>query len=92
MDIAENHRSTDFSYDTRGQSAGHDHHCIEHIEHLQHAGIHLPRVLARFLSFCLSHTHLNSELMKNVVASIVKDKTVDTFPCYYYYQCAGQFA
>lgn len=59
----------------RGKSPGHDYLSIEH---LQHAGVHLPRVLAMFFSLCLSHAHLPSDLMKTVVVPVVKNKTGDT--------------
>ena len=60
---------------TRGKSPGYDYLSIEH---LQHAGVHLPRVLAMFYSLCLSHSHLPTELMKTIVVPIVKDRTGDT--------------
>lgn len=59
---------------SRGKSPGHD---SLSIEHLQHAGFHLPRVLAMFYTFCLGHSYLPAEMMKTVVVPIVKSKTGD---------------
>ncbi|KAG7306355.1 hypothetical protein JYU34_008979 [Plutella xylostella] len=58
----------------RGKSPGHDHLSIEH---LQCAGVHLPRVLAMFYNLCLSHSYLPSEMMKTIVVPILKNKTGD---------------
>ncbi|PZC81706.1 hypothetical protein B5X24_HaOG212150 [Helicoverpa armigera] len=59
---------------TRGKSPGHDHLSIEH---LKHAGVHLPRVLAMFYSLCLGHSYLPPAMMQTVVVPIVKSKTGD---------------
>jgi endonuclease/exonuclease/phosphatase family metal-dependent hydrolase len=59
---------------SRGKSPGHDGLSIEH---LQHAGSHLARVLAMFFSLCVSHSYLPDELMKTLVVPIVKNKTGD---------------
>nr|XP_053623977.1 uncharacterized protein LOC128682936 [Plodia interpunctella] len=59
----------------RGKSPGHDGLSIEH---LQHAGLHLPRVLNMLFSLCMSHSYLPSEMMKTVVVPIVKNRTGDT--------------
>lgn len=58
----------------RGKSPGHD---SLSIEHLQHAGVHLPRVLAMILNFCVGHTYLPENLMKTVVVPIVKNRAGD---------------
>jgi exonuclease III len=58
----------------RGKSPGHDGLSIEH---LKHAGKHLPRVLAMLYTLCLSHTHLPRQLTRTVVVPIVKNKTGD---------------
>ncbi|XP_045506381.1 uncharacterized protein LOC123702662 [Colias croceus] len=59
----------------RGKSPGHD---SLSIEHLQHAGVHLPRVLAMFFTMCLGHSHLPDNLMRTIVVPIIKNKTGDT--------------
>ncbi|XP_073948222.1 uncharacterized protein [Choristoneura fumiferana] len=59
---------------SKGKSPGHDGLSIEH---LRHAGPHLPRVLAMFYSLCLRHSYLPVELMKTVVVPIVKSKVGD---------------
>ncbi|CAG9129742.1 unnamed protein product [Plutella xylostella] len=56
----------------RGKSPGHDGLSIEH---LQHAGPHISRVLAMFYSLCVSHSYLPSNFMKTVVVPVVKNKT-----------------
>ncbi|CAH2106699.1 unnamed protein product [Euphydryas editha] len=58
----------------RGKSPGHDGLSIEH---LQHAGVHLPRILAMFFNLCISHCYLPEDLMYTVVVPIVKNKTGD---------------
>ncbi|XP_063389871.1 uncharacterized protein LOC134675536 [Cydia fagiglandana] len=58
----------------RGKSPGHDGLSIEH---LQHAGPHLPRVLAMFFSLCISHAYLPPDMIRTVVVPIVKNKTGD---------------
>lgn len=58
----------------RGKSPGHDHLSVEH---LRHAGTHLPRVLAMFFNLCISHSYLPSPLMRTIVVPIVKNKTGD---------------
>lgn len=58
----------------RGKSLGHD---SLSIEHLLHAGKHLPRVLAIIFSLCLSHSYLPADLLKTIVVPIVKNKTGD---------------
>ncbi|CAK1597452.1 unnamed protein product [Parnassius mnemosyne] len=60
---------------TRGKSPGHDGLSIEH---LVHAGAHLPRVLAMFLSLCIAHQYLPTDLMKTIVVPILKNRTGDT--------------
>ncbi|XP_022823639.1 uncharacterized protein LOC111354417 [Spodoptera litura] len=59
----------------RGKSPGHD---SLSIEHLQHAGVHLPRVLSMFFTLCLGHSHLPDNLMRTIVVPIIKNKTGDT--------------
>lgn len=59
---------------TRGKSPGLDGLSIEH---LQHAGVHLPRVLAMFFSLCMGHSYLPHDLMQTVVVPIVKNRTGD---------------
>lgn len=59
---------------TRGKSPGHD---SLSIEHLQHAGVHLPRVLAMFFTFCVRHAYLPEEMMRTLVVPIVKNRTGD---------------
>lgn len=59
---------------SRGKSPGHDGLSIEH---LKYAGVHLPRVLSMFFSLCLSHSYLPVDLMRTVVAPIIKNKTCD---------------
>nr|XP_034834959.1 uncharacterized protein LOC117991470 [Maniola hyperantus] len=59
---------------SRGKSPGHDGLSIEH---LQHAGSHICRVLAMFYSLCVSHSYLPHNLMKTVIVPIVKNKTGD---------------
>lgn len=61
---------------TRGKSPGHDGISIEH---LQHAGVHLPRVLAMFYTFCVRHSYIPNDCLKTVVVPIIKNKTGD--PC-----------
>ncbi|XP_049887033.1 uncharacterized protein LOC126381624 [Pectinophora gossypiella] len=58
----------------RGKSPGHDGLSVEH---LLHAGLHLPRVLAMFLSLCVVHSYLPPDLMKTLVVPITKKKTGD---------------
>lgn len=59
---------------TRGKSPGHDGLSIEH---LQYAGVHLPRVLSMFYTFCIRHNYLPADLMKTVVVPLIKNKTGD---------------
>ncbi|KAJ8736642.1 hypothetical protein PYW08_007298 [Mythimna loreyi] len=59
---------------TRGKSPGHDGISIEH---LRHAGVHLPRVLAMFFTFCLRHSYVPDECTKAVVVPVIKNKTGD---------------
>lgn len=59
---------------TRGKSPGHDGLSIEH---LQCAGVHLPRVLAMFYTFCIRHSYLPADLMKTIVVPVIKNKTGD---------------
>ncbi|KAG7313465.1 hypothetical protein JYU34_000594 [Plutella xylostella] len=59
---------------SRGKSPGHDGLSIEH---LQYAGVHLPRVLALFYTHCIRHAYLPEELMKTIVVPVIKDKTGD---------------
>lgn len=56
---------------TRGKSPGHD---SLSIEHLQMAGVHLPRVLSLLFTFCIRHAYLPQDMMKTVVVPIVKNK------------------
>ncbi|RVE40147.1 hypothetical protein evm_015203, partial [Chilo suppressalis] len=58
----------------RGKSPGHD---SLSIEHLQHSGVHLPRVLSMFYTLCLGHSYLPEKLMLAVVVPIIKNKTGD---------------
>ena len=58
----------------KGKSPGHDGLSIEH---LQHAGPHIARVLAMFYSLCISYSYLPEQLMKTIVVPIVKNKTGD---------------
>ena len=58
----------------RGKSPGHDGLSVEH---LRHAGGHLPRVLALFFNCCVSHGYLPKNMMKTIVVPIVKNKTSD---------------
>ncbi|XP_013184716.2 uncharacterized protein LOC106130423 [Amyelois transitella] len=57
-----------------GKSPGHDGLSVEH---LRHAGVHLPRVLSMFFSLCISHSYLPPDLMKTIVVPIVKNRTGD---------------
>ncbi|KAJ8707841.1 hypothetical protein PYW07_011518 [Mythimna separata] len=59
---------------SKGKSPGHDGLSIEH---LQHAGQHVSRVLAMFYSLCLSHSYLPCDFMRTVVVPVVKNKTGD---------------
>jgi hypothetical protein len=59
---------------TKGKSPGHDNLSIEH---LQHAGTHIFRVLAMFFTLCVSHSYLPLDFMKTVVVPIAKNKTGD---------------
>ncbi|KAL0880596.1 hypothetical protein ABMA27_001826 [Loxostege sticticalis] len=59
---------------TGGKSPGHDGISVEH---LRHAGSHLPRVLALFFSMCINHSYLPQDLIKTIVVPIVKDRTGD---------------
>lgn len=58
----------------KGKSPGHDGLSIEH---LRHAGCHLPRVLAMLFSLCISHSYLPRDLMRTLVVPVVKNKTGD---------------
>lgn len=58
----------------RGKSPGHD---ALSIEHLQHAGPHLARVLAMFFSLCVCHSYLPADFMRTVIVPVVKNKTGD---------------
>ncbi|CAH2101952.1 unnamed protein product [Euphydryas editha] len=57
-----------------GKSPGHDGLSVEH---LRHAGPHLPRVLALFFNLCLGHGYLPQDLMHTMVVPIIKNKTGD---------------
>lgn len=59
----------------RGESPGYDHLSVEH---LRHAGVHLPRVLSTFFTLCMSHSYLPSDLIKTIVVPIIKNRTGDT--------------
>ncbi|RVE46368.1 hypothetical protein evm_008991 [Chilo suppressalis] len=58
----------------RGKSPGYDGLSIEH---LRHAGVHLPRVLSMLFNLCISHSYLPENLMRTVVVPIVKNKSGD---------------
>ncbi|XP_063366270.1 uncharacterized protein LOC134654727 [Cydia amplana] len=58
----------------RGKSPGHDGLSIEH---LQHAGVHLPRVLSMLFNLCIRHSYLPASLMRTLVVPIVKNRTGD---------------
>lgn len=58
----------------RGKSPGHDGLSVEH---LRHAGIHLPRVLALFFNCCVSHSYMPKDMMRTIVVPIVKNRTSD---------------
>lgn len=58
----------------RGKSPGYDGLSIEH---LRHAGVHLPRVLSLFYNLCLCHSYLPEELTKTIVIPIIKNRTGD---------------
>ncbi|XP_063545821.1 uncharacterized protein LOC134753808 [Cydia strobilella] len=68
---------------TRGKSPGHDGLSVEH---LQHAGPHLPRVLAMLYTFCIGHAFLPDDMMRTVVVPIVKNKTDLNKVLKYWYQ------
>lgn len=59
---------------SRGKSPGHD---SLSVEHLKHAGSHLPRVLAMFFALSIGHSYLPDDLMKTIVIPIIKNKTSD---------------
>jgi hypothetical protein len=59
----------------RGKSPGYDHLSIEH---LQYAGVHMPRVLSLFFNLCLGHSYLPDNLMRTIVVPIPKNKTGDS--------------
>lgn len=59
---------------TRGKSPGRDGLSIEH---LRHAGVHLPRVLAMFYSLCINHSYLPPGMVETLVVPILKNKTGD---------------
>lgn len=59
----------------RGKSPGHDGLSIEH---LQHAGPHVNRVLSLLFTSCVRHSFLPHDLMKTVVVPLVKNATGDT--------------
>jgi hypothetical protein len=58
----------------RGKSPGHDGLSIEH---LQHAGSHIGRLLSMLFTLCLRHTYLPPDLMKTVIIPLVKNPTGD---------------
>lgn len=58
----------------RGKSPGHDGLSIEH---LKHAGVHMPRVLAMFYTLCLGHAYLPQQLTRTLVVPLAKNKTGD---------------
>jgi hypothetical protein len=58
----------------RGKSPGHD---SLSIEHLQNAGVHLPRVLALLFTVCVGHSYLPDDMMRTVIVPIVKNRTGD---------------
>ncbi|KAJ2945534.1 hypothetical protein O0L34_g353 [Tuta absoluta] len=59
---------------SKGKSPGHDGLSIEH---LQHAGPHISRVLGMFYTLCIRHSYLPQDLMRTIVVPVVKDKTGD---------------
>lgn len=59
---------------TRGKSPGQDGLSIEH---LKYAGVHLPRILAMFFTFCIRHSYLPTDLMRTVVVPVIKNRTGD---------------
>lgn len=59
---------------SHGKSPGHDGLSVEHI---QHAGPHMCRVLAMFYNFCISHSYLPPDMMRTVVVPVVKNKAGD---------------
>lgn len=59
---------------TRGKSPGHD---SLSIEHLQYAGVHLPRVLAMLFTLCIGHTYLPDDMLKTIVVPVPKNRTGD---------------
>ncbi|PZC73158.1 hypothetical protein B5X24_HaOG209950 [Helicoverpa armigera] len=59
---------------TGGKSPGHDGLSVEH---LRHAGDHLPRVLAMLFNMCISHGYLPPGLMQTLVVPIAKNRTGD---------------
>lgn len=59
---------------SRGKSPGHDGLSIEH---LQHAGVHIHRLLSMLFTLCLGHSYLPEPLMRTVVVPIIKNKTGD---------------
>lgn len=59
---------------SKGKSPGHDGLSIEH---LQHAGPHMTRVLCMLYNLCVSHSYMPHELMRTIVVAIVKNKTGD---------------
>ncbi|XP_061718862.1 uncharacterized protein LOC133526321 [Cydia pomonella] len=58
----------------KGKSPGHDGLSIEH---LQHAGPHISRLLAMFYTLCIRHSYLPDDLMRTIVIPVVKNKTGD---------------
>ncbi|XP_063630079.1 uncharacterized protein LOC134801443 [Cydia splendana] len=59
---------------TKGKSPGRDGLSIEH---LRHAGPHLPRVLSLLLNLCLGHSYLPPELLETLVVPVIKNRTGD---------------
>ncbi|XP_063539546.1 uncharacterized protein LOC134748704 [Cydia strobilella] len=57
-----------------GKSPGYDGLSIEH---LQHAGPHISRVLAMFYTLCIRHSYLPDNLMRTIVVPIAKNRTGD---------------
>ncbi|XP_050348212.1 ommochrome-binding protein-like [Nymphalis io] len=58
----------------RRKSPGHDGLSVEH---LRHAGVHLPKVLGWFYNICVSHGFLPDSMTRTVVVPIIKIRTGD---------------
>lgn len=58
----------------RGKSPGHDGLSVEH---LRHAGVHLPRVLGMLYNLCIGHGFLPDAMTMTVVVPVIKNRTGD---------------